>query len=76
MLADPFLYFDEAELMQTLIKSGKGRPAKSSNSTFRYIDGASLNNSKFSDNIHDIKLKGKENGKTIMRASISYTLYD
>ena len=55
LLADLFLYSYEAEIIQTLIKSGKRHLANSFNFTFRYIDDVlSLNNSNFSDYINDI----------------------
>ena len=55
LLADLFLYSYEAEFIQTLIKSGKRRLAKSFNFTYRYIDDVlSLNNPCFNDHINDI----------------------
>ena len=55
LLADLFLYSYEAEFIQTLIKSGKRRLAKSFNFTYRYIDDVlSLNNPLFTDHINDI----------------------
>ena len=38
LLADIFLYSYEAEIIQTLIKSGKRHLVKSFNFTYRYID--------------------------------------
>ena len=55
LLADLFLYSYEAEFIQTLIKSGNRRLAKSFNFTYRYIDDVlSLNNPLFSIHIDDI----------------------
>ena len=55
LLADLFLYSYEAEFVQSLIKGGNRRLAKSFNFTYRYIDDVlSLNNPKFSDYINDI----------------------
>ena len=55
LLADLFLYSYEAEFIQTLIRSGERRLAKSFNFTYRYIDDViSLNNPKFSRYINDI----------------------
>ena len=53
LLADLFLYSYEAEFIQDLLKSGHKKLAKQFNFTFRYIDDVlSLNNSRFSDNLH------------------------
>ena len=55
LLADLFLYYYEAEFIQTLIKSGKGHLAKSFCFIYRYIDDVlSINNPKFGDYINII----------------------
>ena len=55
LLADLFLYSDEAEFIQTLIKSGKRHLAKSFCLTYRYIeDFLSINDPKFGDYINII----------------------
>ena len=54
LLAD-FLYSNDAEFIQTLIKSGKRHLAKSFCFTYRYIDDVlSINNPKFGDYINII----------------------
>ena len=52
LLADLFLYSNEADFIQTLIKSNKQHLAKSFHFTYRYIDDVlSINNTKFVDYI-------------------------
>ena len=52
LLADLFLYSNEADFIQTLIKSTKQHLAKSFHFTYRYIDDVlSINNTKFVDYI-------------------------
>ena len=55
LLADVFLYSYEAEFIQKLLKRGDKKLASSFNFTCRYIDDVlSLNNSKFSEYLHEI----------------------
>ena len=74
LLADLFLHSYEAEFIQNLLKSGHKKLAKQFNFTFRYIDDVlSLNNSRFSDNLHlmypeEMKIKNT----TDSRNSASY----
>ena len=63
LLADLCLYSYEAEFIQGLVQKGEKKLAQSFNFTFWYIDHVlSLNNNRFSDDLHlifpsDIEIK-------------------
>ena len=55
LLADLFLYSYESEFLDSLVKSGHRRLARSSNLRYRYIDDLIvLNNKKFINYVKDI----------------------
>ena len=74
LLADLFLYYNEADFIQELLRKKDKKLAISSNFAFRYIDDVlSLNNSKFGDyveSIYQIELDIKDTTDTVK--SVSY----
>ena len=73
LLADLFLYKEEADFIQVLFKKNEKKLARSFNFTFRNIDDVlSLNNSKFGDfvdRIYPIGLEIRDTTYTDMSAS-------
>ena len=73
LLADVFLFPNEADFIQGLPKKNEKKLARSFNFTFRYIDDVlSLNNSRFGDFVHriyPIELEIKDNTYTDRSAS-------
>jgi hypothetical protein len=73
LLADLFLYSNESDFIQGLLKKNERNLARSFNFTFRYIDEVlSLNNSRFGDlvdRIYPIELEIKDTTSTDRSAS-------
>ena len=73
LLADSFLYLNEAYFIQGLLKKNEKKLAQSFNFTFRYMDDALLlNNSWFGDfvdRIYTIELEIKDTTDTVRSAS-------
>ena len=78
LLADLFLYFYEADVIQELLKKHEKKLSRSFNFTFRYInDALSKNISKFGDfvdHIYPIKLEIKDTTDTVRSAFLIHGL--
>ena len=68
LLADMFLYSDEAGFIQRILKKNEKKLSRSLNFTFQYIDDVlSLNNSRFGDfvdRIYPVELEIKDTRDT------------